>query len=107
MTTGTAPSPEDIRLAVFQRWNRQRTADDPRGAGQSLQDRMVDTITFDLLCEVNVALFGPYDGPDTRSRLDEIADEVLLPVLADLDARVMAAMATVFQRYVAETRPPR
>ena len=103
MATDTAPSPEEIRLAVFQRYIRQRTAEDlQRWPEASFQARILDTIAFDLLCEVREDLFGPYTGPDTRGRFDEIADEVLLPLVADLDARIMEGMATVFQRYVAE-----
>lgn len=98
MTAATAPSPEEIRLAILRSWHRP---DVPSAVATTLSGQLEDAVAVYLLCDVQADL---YEVPPEHlvHPIESIADEVLTPVIADVEQRILSAMASVIERYAEE-----
>jgi hypothetical protein len=100
----TAPTEAEIRAAVRQEWNRWRDphADVAPWDKQPLSGRLVDCVQTDLYTDVgrllyNLDAMGPWAGP-----LDAIEREIMAPIVAECERRILDGMAAAFERFARE-----
>ena len=99
-----APTAAEIRETVLQHWNRWRdpNADVSPWDEQPLSGRLVDLAQTDLYLDVgrllyNLDAFGPEPGP-----LDAIQREIMDPIMAECERRILDGMSTAFERFARE-----
>jgi hypothetical protein len=97
----SAPTEAEIREAVQQHWNRLRdpNSDVSPWEQQPLSGRLVDLAQTDLYLDVgrllyNMDAMGPEPGP-----LDAISREIMAPIVAECERRILDGMAAVFERF--------
>jgi hypothetical protein len=92
----SAPTEAEIREAVSQEWNRWRH---DGVDGPTLSGRLVDLAMFDLFCGVGRVLYDRSREDGMRGPLDEIEHEIMAPIVAECERRLLDGMAAAFEEF--------
>ncbi len=100
----SAPTEAEIRETIREQWNRLRdpNSDVAPWDKQPLSGRLEDLAQTDLYLDVGRQLYdmdamGPEPGP-----LDAIQREIMDPILAECEHRILEGMAAAFERFAHE-----
>jgi hypothetical protein len=97
----TAPTEAEIREAVRQQWNRWRDDNEPWDR-QPLSGRLEDVVQFDLFIDVGRVLYDRSLEDGMAGPLDEIEREIMEPIMAECERRILDGMAAAFERFARE-----
>lgn len=86
----TAPTGEEIRLAVLRSWGRERVA-----------DKLEEALGFNLGTAAAAELWD-FPERDGQAYPDRWIDDAIAPILEDVRARSLDAIATALQAFAAD-----
>ena len=96
----STPTGAEIREAVSQEWNRWRhDGVDGPWPQPPLGGRLKDLAGFDLFCGVVRVLYDRSREDGMVGPLDEIEHEIMAPIVAECERRILDGMAAAFEEF--------